>query len=48
MKISGIYVQITFPNDSIKYDKFTNIRVFDKRNNISQVRNTPTRKHFEL
>ena len=48
METSGIYVRITFPNDSIKYGLFTNIRVFDKRNNIEQVRNTSTRIHFEI
>ena len=47
METSGIYhVQITFPNaDSIKYGLFTDIRVFDKRNNIGQVSNTPTCIH---
>ena len=40
MKTSGIYLQIKFLNDSIKYGLFTNTRVFYKRNNIGQVRNT--------
>ena len=48
METSGIFIQTTFPNDSIEYGLFTNIRVFDKRSNIGQVKNTSTRIRFEI